>query len=132
MMLRGIRGATTVSANGAPEILSATRALLSEMVVANHAQTSDLAAAFFTVTADLDAAFPAAAARSLGWQYVPLCDACEIPVPGSLPRCIRVLLLWNTEVSQQDIVHIYQGEARSLRPDLANPSVNDGQTGGTR
>lgn len=120
MSLRGIRGATTVSANEAGEICAATRLLLEDLVSGNKVQIEDLAAAFFTVTDDLDAAFPASAARLMGWQHVPLCDAREIPVPGSLPRCIRVLLLWNTEVPQRDIVHIYQGEARCLRPDLAS------------
>ncbi len=119
MSLRGIRGATTVQANVAEQILAATRALLEELVSRNQVQAEDLAAAFFTVTEDLDAAFPASAARLWGWTYVPLCDAREIPVPGSLPRCIRVLLLWNTDVAQQDIIHVYQGEAQRLRPDLA-------------
>ena len=63
---------------------------------------------------------PARAARELGWVQVPLFDACEIPVPGSLPRCIRALLLWNTETPQDGIVHIYLREAQSLRPDLNN------------
>ena len=76
---------------------------------------------FFTMTDDLDAAFPAKAARMLGWQQVPLLDAREIPVPGSLPRCIRVLLLWNTDTPQSEIVHVYQGEARCLRTDLIQP-----------
>lgn len=119
MAVRGVRGATTVAANVAEEILSATRALLEEMVRSNGICLEDIAAAFFTVTSDLNAAFPAQAARQMGWQHVPLLDAQEIPVPGSLPRCIRVLLLWNTAVSQQKVVHVYQGEARSLRPDLA-------------
>jgi chorismate mutase len=119
MAIRGVRGATTVPSNDVESVLAATTTLLEEMVRANRIVTADIAAAFFTVTGDLDAAFPARAARLLGWQNVPLMDALEIPVPGSLPRCIRVLLLWNTDASQQDITHIYQGEARSLRPDLA-------------
>ena len=118
MTIRGVRGATTVPANDADSILTATRALLQEIVRANHMAPEDVAAVFFTVTDDLDAAFPARAARLLGWNQVPLLDAREIPVPGSLPRCIRVLLLWNTEIPQQDIVHIYQGEACQLRADL--------------
>ncbi len=119
MMTRGIRGATTVEVNEPSAILAATRALLQEMASANGVRPEDLAAAWFTVTPDIDAAFPASAARGLGWQQVPLLDAREMPVPGSLARCIRVLLLWNTERAQDAIVHVYQGEARSLRPDLA-------------
>lgn len=119
MAIRGVRGATAISTNDAGEILSATRALLEEMVRLNGILTEDIAAVFFTATDDLDAAFPARAARLLGWQHVPLLDAREIPVPGSLPRCIRVLLLCNTETPQGAVVHVYQGEAQSLRPDLS-------------
>ena len=119
MMIRGVRGATTVAENTARDIGEATRALLEEMVAANGIRPEEVAAAYFTVTPDLDAAFPATAARALGCQYVPLLDACEIPVPGSLPRCVRVLVLWNTDRAQEEIVHVYQGEATRLRPDLA-------------
>ena len=124
MMIRGVRGATTVAENTAQAIGEATGALLEEMVAANGIRPEEVAAAYFTVTPDLDAAFPATAARALGWQYVPLLDACEIPVPGSLPRCIRVLVLWNTDRAQQEIVHVYQGEATRLRPDLAPGRVS--------
>jgi len=119
MFVRGVRGATTVACNDAEGILSATGELLEEMVSANGILVQDIAAAFFTSTDDLDAAFPAKAARLRGWQHVPLLDAREIPVPGSLPRCIRVLLLWNTDASQSRVIHVYQRKARKLRPDLA-------------
>jgi len=88
------------------------------MVEANQIDSADVASAFFTVTPDLTAAFPARAARELGWQHVPLLDAQEVPVPGSLPRCVRVLILWNTDLSQQEIRHVYLQGAASLRPDL--------------
>jgi chorismate mutase len=123
MATRGVRGATTVGQNDAQSILAATQALLEEMVAANGIRPEEIAAALFTMTDDLDAVFPAQAARRLGWQYVPLMDAREVAVPGSLPRCIRVLLLWNTERPQHEIVHVYQGEARTLRPDLAQNCV---------
>jgi len=119
MPVRGVRGATTVAANDAQSIVSATEELLTEMVSSNGIQVEDVAAVLFTTTGDLDAAFPAKAARVLGWQHVPLLDAREIPVPGSLPRCIRVLLLWNTDVPQCRVAHVYQREARKLRQDLA-------------
>ena len=118
MACRGIRGATTVEIDSAPAILEATHQLLAGMVEANQIDSADVASAIFTVTPDLTAAFPARAARDLGWQHVPLLDAQEVPVPGSLPRCIRVLLLWNTERSQEEIRHVYLGQAASLRPDL--------------
>ena len=118
MACRGIRGAITVEADSADAIVAATRELLVGMVVANNVVVADIASAILTVTADLTAAFPARAARDLGWQNVPLLDAQEVPVPGSLPRCIRVLLLWNTERAQKEIRHVYLREAASLRPDL--------------
>ena len=110
--------------------LTATQELLEEMVSSNRIQLEDVAAIFFTVTGDLDAEFPAKAARLMGLQHIPLMDAREIPVPGSIPRCIRVLLLWNSDVPQSEVVHIYQGEARCLRPDLAGPaSISRSQEG---
>jgi chorismate mutase len=119
MTVRGLRGATCSVENQAEAILTATRELLEEMLAANPAlQIADLASAFFTVTEDLTAAHPALAARQLGWELVPLLCAREIPVPGSLPRCIRVLLHWNTNLPQCAIQHVYLREAACLRPDL--------------
>jgi chorismate mutase len=126
MSLRGIRGATTIGANSVEDILGATRELLEAMQAENGFAPEDLAAIWFTVTGDLDAAFPAQAARKLGWRDVPLLDALEIPVPGSLAQCIRVLALWNTEVSQSAIRHIYLNGAQVLRPDLAKPITREG------
>ena len=129
MALRGVRGATTVQGNNGQSILGATRALLEEMVSSNNVQVEDIASVFFTATEDLDAEFPAKAARLLGWRHVPLLSAREIPVPGSLRHCVRVLLWWNTDRSQREVVHVYQGEARGLRPDLAGPDPVSHQEG---
>lgn len=122
MPCRGVRGATTVDVNSPEAILSATRELLQELTAANGLDPADLAGAIFTVTPDLNAAFPAQAARELGWTYVPLLCAQEIDVPGALPGCVRVLLLWNTEKPPSEIVHVYLRKARNLRPDLAEQS----------
>jgi len=86
----------------------------------NCVEVDDLAAAFFTVTEDLNAAFPARAARELGWLQLPLLNGTEIPVPGSLRRCIRVLLWWNTDRTASEIQHVYQRDAIVLRPDLVS------------
>ncbi len=118
MTTRGVRGATTVDSDEHEIIIETTKELLQEMVSANRIRPQDIAAAFFTVTEDLTAAFPAKAARLLGWRHVPLLDAREIPVPDSLPRCIRVLLLWNTDAPQTSVKHIYREEAKELRPDI--------------
>lgn len=120
MACRGIRGATTVGADSANAILNATRDLLLRMVEANHVAVPDIASIIFTVTHDLTAAFPARAARELGWRHVPLLDAQEVPVPGSLLRCVRVLMLCNTDRSQEEIQHVYLRDAVSLRPDLGD------------
>ena len=104
---RGIRGATTADANTDEAIYSATRDMLQELINLNDINQEQVAAAYFTVTSDLDAAFPAAAARQLGWNNVALMRSTEIPVPDSMGRCIRVMILYNTETSQEDIVNVY-------------------------
>ena len=118
-MLRGVRGATTVDSNSETEILQATEELLISIQEKNPSlDSADLASAVFSITNDLDATFPAVAARNLGWQLVPLLSALEIPVPGSLRLCIRVLLHWNTPLDQKEIQHVYLRKAVNLRPDL--------------
>lgn len=118
MPCRGIRGATTVETDSAADIQAATRELLARLIEINGVAAEDVASALFTVTSDLTAAFPAQAARELGWQQVALLDAQEIPVAGSLPRCVRVLVHWNTDKTQAEIHHVYLRGAAVLRPDL--------------
>ena len=119
MPIRGIRGATTVSADDPELILEATRQLLEEILQQNEAMDpEDVASALFTVTDDLASTFPAQGARQMGWGLVPMLCAREIPVPNSLPRVIRVLVHWNTELKQNEITHVYLREAVKLRPDL--------------
>ncbi len=126
MNLRGIRGATTVERDDPDEILAATRELLTALCEANPSlESADLASAMFTLTPDLHAVHPARAAREMGWDQVPLMCAVEIAVPGSLPRCIRVLLHWNTDLPQAAVHHVYLHTAAILRPDLiATPASN--------
>jgi len=119
---RGLRGATTVAENSAAAILEATRELLQAIVAANGIDEPEIGSVIFTATPDLDAASPAGAARQLGWTRTALMCVQEMVVPGSLPRCIRVLIHWNTDRSLDELCHIYLREARSLRPDLAVPS----------
>ena len=119
MPIRGIRGATTVSADDPELILEATRELLEAILQENEAmEPEDVASALFTVTDDLASTFPAQGARQMGWGLVPMLCAREIPVPNSLPRVIRVLVHWNTELKQNEITHVYLREAVKLRPDL--------------
>jgi chorismate mutase len=118
MTCRGVRGATTVDRNDREEILTATRQLLALMIHRNGIDKHDVASAVFTVTKDLDAEFPALAARQLGWLEVPMLCGYEIAVPGSLARCVRVLVHWNTDVPQEAIQHVYVRDAMKLRPDL--------------
>jgi chorismate mutase len=119
MPIRGIRGATTVTADQPDLILQATRELLEEILAENRGmQPEDVASAIFTVTADLVSTFPAQAARQMGWDMVPMLCACEIPVPDSLRYVIRVLVHWNTEIPQSEIKHVYLRDAVKLRPDL--------------
>ena len=126
MPCRGIRGATTAEDNSAAAILGATHELLAQIVRANDLAVEDIASVLFTLTPDLTAAFPAQAARELGWQHTALLDAQEVPVPGSLPRCIRVLVHWNTERPQGEVHHVYLRGAAGLRPDLQQGTEKQG------
>lgn len=123
MMLRGIRGATTVEEDTPQAILEATEELVREIVAENGVIVEDVASALFTVTPDLHAEFPAAAARRIGWTMVPLLNFTEIGVPGRLERCIRVMVHVNTDRGQDEIVHVYLRKAVSLRPDLVSRST---------
>src|SRR5574342_1282803 len=112
MPIRGIRGATTVSADEPDLILQATRELLEEILEENEGmQPEDIASAIFTVTDDLLSTFPAQAAREMGWDLVPMLCAREIPAPNSLPRVIRALAHWNTELTQSEIRLVYLHDA---------------------
>ena len=99
--------------------MEATRELLHAIIASNDVQAEDIASAWFTTTTDLTAEFPAVAARELGWIDTALMCGHEMNVPGSLPRCIRVLIHWNTPRRADEIVHVYLREARSLRPEHA-------------
>jgi chorismate mutase len=125
MPCRGVRGATTVPSNTRDEILTATRQLVALMIRRNGIEPKDVASAIFTTTPDLTAEFPALAARQLGWLEVPLLCGHEIATPGSLPRCVRVLVHWNTDLPQKAIQHVYIRDAVKLRPDLCTlPAVS--------
>jgi chorismate mutase len=114
---RGIRGATTVEANTAEDILEATTDLLSALIRLNDLRPEDVASAIFTTTVDLTATFPALAARDLGWTEVPLLCAHEMDVPGALGHVVRILLHVNTTRSAAEVRHVYLKGARDLRPD---------------
>ena len=125
MPVRGVRGAIDVSDDRPEEILYGTRELLSAMLEGNpELRSEDIASAIFTTTDDLNSAYPARAAREMGWNAVPMICGREIPVPGGLPRCIRVLLQWNTDLSQQAVRHIYLGGTAGLRPDLTDTELS--------
>ena len=120
MPMRGIRGATTVKVDDLDSVLQATRELLEMILQENDGIClDDIASVLFTTTEDIASAYPALAARQIGWELVPMMCAREIPVPGSLPMCIRVLIHWNTDKEQPEIKHIYLRDAVKLRPDLA-------------
>lgn len=133
MSTRGVRGATIATANEADAILAATRELLLAIQDANPILCpADVASILFTVSDELDAVYPAQAAHQIEWSGIPLICAREIPVPGGLPNCIRVLLHWNTDLPQGEIRHIYLKDAAGLRPDwvqqtkMAAPKVVSG------
>ncbi len=117
IILKGIRGATTVEQNTKEEILDKTKELLLQLIAKNNIEKEKVASVFFTATADVNADFPAVAARSIGWVEVPLICAKEIDVPNSLKSCIRILIHYNVEPNTE-IKHIYLRGAKALRPDI--------------
>lgn len=118
-MLRGIRGATTVKDNTSEEIKSAVLEMVNEILSANNINTKDIACTTFTMTKDLNCAYPAKFAREIdGFEKVPLMCYQELDIQNSLKKCIRVLILVNTDKFQEEIKHIYLNEAKKLRPDL--------------
>ena len=116
--VRALRGAITVDADEPSAIEAATVELLRAMLGKNGASAEDLISVVFTATTDLVSEFPAAAARTIGISDVPLLCAQEIPVPGAVPRCIRVLMHLYTERDYASLRHVYLREARGLRTDL--------------
>lgn len=117
-MVRAIRGAITVKSNEENEILEMTAELLKSMTEQNGIEKDDIISVIFSVTSDLNAAFPAAAARRMGWTETALMCTYEINVPGSLQRCIRVLMHIHTSKNKHELRSVYLKGAKELRPDL--------------
>ncbi len=106
--------------NEREEIFANVAELLALIVEENKIDIEDIGAVIFSSTPDINAAFPAAGARAMGWSEVPLFGTLEIDNPEGVARCIRVLILWNTEVPQKEIKHLYLKGASVLRRDLKN------------
>ncbi len=116
--MRGVRGAITADHDTAEAILQATRELLQAVIEANQIVEEDVASVLFTTTPDLTAAYPARAARDLGWRRAALMGFQEMDCKDAIPRCIRVLIHWNTTRTLDEIRHVYMRGALALRPDL--------------
>ena len=129
VMCRGVRGATTAEANTREAILEATADLVRQVIDANGIQTADIASVIFSVTPDLNAEFPAVIRTQFDWHEVALECFQEMAVPHALPRCIRILIHWNTTRSMHEITHIYVRGAENLRPDRVKPSPNPSLSG---
>ena len=117
--VRALRGATTVARDEASVIVEATARLVGDMLEHNEVAPDDIVSIIFTATPDLASEFPAAASRRLGISDVPLLCARELAVLGAMPRCIRVLMHVYTQKGPGDLRHVYLGQARELRADLA-------------
>jgi chorismate mutase len=122
--VRGIRGATTADSNTAEAIVGATQELLEELVQLNDLDLEEVAFCYLTTTPDLNAEFPALGARRLGWVDVPLLCGHDmnvpLPNPRAVPRCIRILLLYNTPKRQAEMRHAYLRGAEAIKADLEN------------
>jgi chorismate mutase len=118
LMVRGLRGATTVDADTVAQVTHRSQELMRELMAKNGLAEDDIVSALFTTTADVTSIFPATAIREIGFGAVPLLCAAEIPVPGSMPSCIRVLLHVYTARSREEMHHVYLHGAQGLRDDL--------------
>mgnify|MGYP002626312389 CR=1 FL=1 len=119
MAMRGIRGAVTVNENLKEQIWQAARLLVTKILSLNELRAENIGAIIFSMTEDLTAAFPSSAVRQLpALRLVPLFDTREPAIENSLPMCIRVLILADTDKLQNKIHHVYLGGAKNLRPDL--------------
>lgn len=119
MTVRGLRGATTVVADDGQAVLEATELLVRTMAKENGVLPDDIVSVLISTTTDVSSAFPAKAVRSIdGWTFVPVMCTHEMDVAGSMPLCIRALMHVNTNLTQKEILHIYQNDAVKLRPDL--------------
>jgi chorismate mutase len=123
-MLRGVRGAIQVSKNDSDTLIDASENLMRSIIQSNEVEKEKVAAVFFTVTPDLNAAFPAAVRSRIGWELVPFLCGQEIPVEAAPTGILRVLVLFETEKSQEEICHQYLGGAASLRPDLKSETTD--------
>lgn len=118
-MIRGVRGAITVNRNDAGQIIAAAKKLLRQMIIENDIHPDKVASVFISATADLTAAFPAQALREFdGWTYVPVMCMAEASIEGALPKCLRIMIHLNSDLPQENIIHVYLDGAKMLRPDL--------------
>lgn len=118
MRVRAARGAIVVAEDRPEVLLGATERLLSALIERNGVDREDLVSVLFTATEDLRSAFPAEAARRMGLGKVPLLCAREIPVEGSMPRVVRILMHFHSDRALGEIEHVYLDGAESLRDDL--------------
>lgn len=118
-MIRGVRGATTVTVDDSQQVLLATTELLKEIIARNNIEVETVASVIVTTTPDIISAFPAKAVRTYEeWDFVPVMCMHEMNVEGALPLCIRLLVHVETAKTQKEIQHVYLNEAVKLRPDL--------------
>ncbi|HVX21885.1 MAG TPA: chorismate mutase [Acidimicrobiales bacterium] len=118
MAVRALRGATTVEEDTTDQVTDRVQELLREVMDRNGLVEDDVISILFTATADVVSMFPATAARGIGFGAVPLLCAAEIPVPGAMSHCVRVLLHVDTDRPRQDLRHVYLHGAKGLRDDL--------------
>ncbi len=118
LTVRGVRGATTVDEDTVVQVTERSQELMRAIMARNELVEDDVISALFTATADVTSIFPATAIREIGFGAVPLLCAAEIAVPGSMPRCIRVLMHVHTARSRDEIHHVYLHGAQGLRDDL--------------
>ena len=118
MSVRAVRGATQLEADDRDHMLDRVAEMVRDVMTSNELVVDDFISIIFTATADLVSEFPAYAARQLGFSDVPLICARELEIESSMPRVVRMMAHVETDLSRQDITHVYLHGAAALRRDL--------------
>lgn len=116
--MRAVRGATQLDEDVREHMLDRVAEMVSDVMTSNDLVVDDFISIIFTATSDLTSEFPAYAARQLGFADVPLICARELEIDGSMPRVVRMMAHVETDLSREEITHVFLHGAAALRRDL--------------
>lgn len=115
--MKAIRGATTVTEDNPNLIKQAVKELLNTAMQSNGLEAEQIICIMFSSTSDLKSYYPAKAAREAGYATCALYSSLEPEIDGSLEKCIRVMLLVESDKRPE---HVYLNGAKNLRKDITS------------